>query len=636
MVILSCNEISLSFGTDIILNKVSFKLQQGEKAALVGVNGAGKSTLFRIITGELQQDSGDVFMSRGLRIGFLDQYSGLESDNTIWSEMLTTYKSLLSAERRLKQLANDISTESSQDRLHSLMREYDILLERFSREGGYEYNSRIRGVLRGLGFEDAQFKLQVRTLSGGQKTRLALARLLLEEPDLLLLDEPTNHLDINAIEWLEDFLKNYRKSVLVISHDRYFLDTVTTKTIELENNECTEYDGNYTQYAEKKSEARKIQQKHYELQQKEIARMEAFIEQQRRWNREKNIVAAESRQKAIDRMKKVDAPNRLPGSIKLQFRSSITSGNDVLFVEELSKNFPGKELFKNISFDVKRNEKVFLLGPNGCGKSTLLKILAGRMPQTFGNFEYGHKIILGYYDQELEGLDESNTVLEEVWTDNERLTHTQIRNALAQFLFTGEDVYKPVSVLSGGEKSRVALVKLMLSESNLLLLDEPTNHLDINSREALEEALLLYDGTLLVVSHDRYFIRKLASRVIEMTGSGIEDYKGSYQYYLDHRRIPAMTESDDKNRSVSASKQEHIETKEERARRRKLEKQLASCEAEISKTEARLAFISDEMSREDSLSDHVLLSELHNEQLTLEIHLEQLYKEWSELSEQTS
>lgn len=636
MVILSCNEISLSFGTDIILNKVSFKLQQGEKAALVGVNGAGKSTLFRIITGELQQDSGDVFMSRGLRIGFLDQYSGLESDNTIWSEMLTTYKSLLSAERRLKQLANDISTESSQDRLHSLMREYDILLERFSREGGYEYNSRIRGVLRGLGFEDAQFKLQVRTLSGGQKTRLALARLLLEEPDLLLLDEPTNHLDINAIEWLEDFLKNYRKSVLVISHDRYFLDTVTTKTIELENNECTEYDGNYTQYAEKKSEARKIQQKHYELQQKEIARMEAFIEQQRRWNREKNIVAAESRQKAIDRMKKVDAPNRLPGSIKLQFRSSITSGNDVLFVEELSKNFPGKELFKNISFDVKRNEKVFLLGPNGCGKSTLLKILAGRMPQTFGNFEYGHKIILGYYDQELEGLDESNTVLEEVWTDNERLTHTQIRNALAQFLFTGEDVYKPVSVLSGGEKSRVALVKLMLSESNLLLLDEPTNHLDINSREALEEALLLYDGTLLVVSHDRYFIRKLASRVIEMTGSGIEDYKGSYQYYLDHRRIPAMTESDDKNRSVSASKQEHIETKEERARRRKLEKHLASCEAEISKTEARLAFISDEMSREDSLSDHVLLSELHNEQLTLEIHLEQLYKEWSELSEQTS
>ncbi len=636
MIILSCNEISLSFGTDVILNKASFKLQQGEKAGLVGVNGAGKSTLFRIITGQLQQDSGDVFMSRGLRVGFLDQYSGLESDNTIWSEMLTTYKTLISAENRLKQLEQDISSESSQERLQSMMKEYDTLLERFSREGGYEYNSRIRGILRGLGFEDSQFELTVKTLSGGQKTRLALARLLLEEPDLLLLDEPTNHLDISAIEWLEDFLKNYRKSVLVISHDRYFLDTVTTKTIEIENNECTEYGGSYTEYAKKKSEAREILQKHYELQQKEIARMEAFIEQQRRWNREKNIVAAESRQKAIDRIEKLDAPKKLPGSIKLRFTSSITSGNDVLFVEELSKSFPGKELFKDISFDVKRNEKVFLLGPNGCGKSTLLKILSGKLPQTYGNFEYGHKIVLGYYDQELEGLDESNTVLEEVWNDNENLNHTQIRNALAQFLFMGEDVYKPISVLSGGEKSRVALVKLMLSGSNLLLLDEPTNHLDINSREALEEALLLFDGTLLAVSHDRYFIRKLASRVIEMADNGIEDYRGGYQYYLDHRRVSTITESDEKNRSVSVSKQEHLETKEERARRRKLEKQLTSCEAEISKTETRLAAISDEMSRDDALSDHVLLSALHNEQLSLETRLEQLYSEWTELSEQST
>jgi ATP-binding cassette subfamily F protein 3 len=633
MIILSCSEICLSFGTDVILNNASFKLRQGEKAALVGVNGAGKSTLFKIITGQLQQDSGNVFISKGLRIGYLDQYSGLESDNNIWDEMLTTYESLISAEKRLKQLENDISTESSQDRLQSMMKEYDRLLERFSREGGYEYNSRIRGVLRGLGFEDSQFVLPVRTLSGGQKTRLALARLLLEEPDLLLLDEPTNHLDINAIEWLEDFLKNFRKSVLVISHDRYFLDTVTTKTIELENNECTEYEGNYTEYARKKAEAREIQQKHYELQQKEIARMEAFIEQQRRWNRERNIVAAESRLKAIDRMEKIEAPKKLPGSIKLRFTSSVTSGNDVLFAEELSKSFPGKELFRDISFDIKRNEKVFILGPNGCGKSTLLKILSGRIPQTFGNIEYGRNIVVGYYDQELEGLDDNNTVLEEVWNENEELNHTQIRNALAQFLFVGEDVYKPISVLSGGEKSRVALVKLMLSGANLLLLDEPTNHLDINSREALEEALLQFDGTLLAVSHDRYFIQKLATRIIEMTGGGIEDYKGGYQYYLDHRRIPASVQSDDKTKAVSVSKQEHIETKEERARRRKLEKQLATCEAEINRAEARLSEISDEMSREDALSDHVLLSALHNEQLELEKRLEQLYEEWTELSE---
>ena len=634
MVILSCYEIGLSFGTDVILNNVSFRLQQGEKTGLVGVNGAGKSTLFKIIIGELHQDSGEVVMSRGLRIGFLDQYSGLESDNTIWSEMLLTYKSLISIEKRLKQLESDISTEGNQDRLHSMMKEYDTLLERFSRDGGYEYNSRIRGVLRGLGFDDAQFELPIRTLSGGQKTRLALARLLLEEPDLLLLDEPTNHLDITAVEWLEDFLKSYKKSVFVISHDRYFLDTVATKTIELENNECVEYNGNYSEYAIRKSEARKIQQKHYELQQKEIARMEAFIEQQHRWNREKNIVAAESRQKAIDRMKKIQAPKKLPSSMKLKFTSYIKSGNDVLFIDELSKSYPGKELFKGISFEIKRNEKIFLLGPNGCGKSTLLKIISGKIPQTYGDFEFGHKIVLGYYDQELESLDENNTILEEVWNDNENLNHTQIRNVLAQFMFVGEDIYKTINILSGGEKSKVALVKLMLSGSNFLLLDEPTNHLDINSREVLEEALLSFDGTLLVVSHDRYFIRKLASRVIEMTNFGIEDYKGGYQYYLDYRRQPPLNKSDENGSKVSVSKREHLEVKEDRARRRKLEKQLKGCETEISRTETMQASISEEMSKDDALSDHMLLSTLHNEQLDLESHLEQLYQEWAQLSDE--
>ena len=634
MIILACNELCLLFGTDIILNKVSCNLQQNEKAGLVGVNGAGKSTLFKIITGSLQQDSGEVFLSKGLHIGYLDQSSGLESSNTIWAEMLTTYSVLTSMEARLKLLEQNISQEKEEERIHSMMKEYDALLERFSREGGYEYNSRIRGVLRGLGFEDSQFELRIQTLSGGQKTRLALAKLLLEEPDLLLLDEPTNHLDIGAIEWLEDFLKNYKKAVLIISHDRYFLDAVTTKTIELESCECTTYNGNYSVYAQKKTVSREIQQKHYEQQQKEIARMEAFIEQQRRWNREKNIVAAESRQKAIDRIDKVNAPKKLPDSIRIKFRSSIISGNDVLFVENLSKSFPGKELFHDISFDVKRNEKVFLLGPNGCGKSTLLKILAGKITQTTGNFEYGHKIVLGYYDQELEGLNESNTVLEEVWNDNEKLTHTQIRNALAQFLFTGEEVYKRVSVLSGGEKSRVALTKLMLSGANLLLLDEPTNHLDVNSREALEEAMLTFDGTLLAVSHDRYFIRKLASRVIEMTGGGLEDCRGDYEYYLEHRRQAASIDADGSGQPLSASKQERLDIKEERTKKRKLEKQLALCESEISNTEARLAKIAIEMSCEASQCNHVLLSSLHQEQLELENRLEKLVEDWSDLSEQ--
>jgi len=633
MIILACNEISLSFGTDVILNKVSFNVRQGEKAGLVGVNGAGKSTLFRIITGSLQQDSGEIFMSRGLKTGYLDQNSGLESESTIWEEMLTTYSDLLSMESRLKKLEQNISLEKDEERLHSMMKEYDNLLERFKRDGGYEYNSRIKGVLRGLGFTDSQFELTIKKLSGGQKTRLALAKLLLEEPDLLLLDEPTNHLDIGASEWLEDYLKSYKKAVLVISHDRYFLDSVTTKTIELENCECTTYDGSYSEYARKKAFAREIQRRHYEQQQKEIARMEAFIEQQKRWNRERNIIAAESRQKAIDRMEKLDAPKNLPGSIKIKFSSSITSGNDVLRVENLSKNFTGKELFKGVSFDIKRGEKIFLLGPNGCGKSTLLKILAGKISQSEGSFEYGHKIVLGYYDQELEGLNESNTVLEEVWNDNDNLNHTQIRNVLAQFLFTGEDVYKTIGVLSGGEKSRVALAKLMLSGANFLLLDEPTNHLDVNSREALEEALIAYDGTLLAVSHDRYFIRKLASRIIEMTVGNLEDYRGDYAYYLDHRKLPDI-QADGNSRAMSASKQEHLESKEEKAKKRRLEKLLAACESEINAAETRLTEINAEMNCENALSDHVLLEALHNEQIELESRLEQLYSNWSAYEEQ--
>jgi ATP-binding cassette subfamily F protein 3 len=629
MIILTCNDLCLSFGTDMILNKVNFNIQMGEKAGLVGVNGAGKSTLFKIITGNLQHDSGEVFISKGLRLGYLDQNSGLESGNTIWAEMLTTYSSLTSMEARLKLLEKNISHEKDEDRIHSMVKEYDTLLERFSREGGYEYNSRIRGVLRGLGFEDSQFELQIRALSGGQKTRLALAKLLLEEPDLLLLDEPTNHLDIEAIEWLEDFLKSYKKAILIISHDRYFLDAVTIKTIELENCECTTYGGSYSTYAQKKAIAREIQRKHFEQQQKEIARMEAFIEQQRRWNREKNIVAAESRQKAIDRIEKLQAPKKLPDSIKIKFHSSIISGNDVLSVENLTKNFPGKKLFHDINFNVKRSERIFLLGPNGCGKSTLLKILAGRLAQTQGNFEYGHKIVLGYYDQELEGLDDTHTVIEEVWNANEKLTHTQIRNALAQFLFTGEDVFKTIGVLSGGEKSRVALTKLMLSGSNLLLLDEPTNHLDANSREGLEEALQAFDGTLIAVSHDRYFIRKLASRVLEMTGNGLEDYHGEYQYYLEHRRKKIEGDADGNGRTLSASKQERLDSKEERARRRRLERLISSCEEDISTVEARLAAIADEMSSEAGQSNHLLLSALHSEQLELETRLYTLYEDWT-------
>jgi len=635
MIVLGCSNISLSFGTTRILDNISFNIQEGEKVGLVGVNGAGKSTLFKIITGSLLPDSGNVSKAKNSKIGYLEQNSGIDSSNTIWDEVLSTYSDLIDMEKRIKQLEKDISVEKDELKLSSLMKEYSRLTETFANTGGYEYNSRAKGVLIGLGFTEDQFSLNSRSLSGGQKTRLALAKLLLEEPDILLLDEPTNHLDINALEWLEDFLKNYRKSVLIISHDRYFLDVVTSKTIELENCTCKVYNGNYSYYVKQKALDREIQQKHYELQQKEIEKMEAFIEQQRRWNREKNIIAAESRQKAIDRMEKIEKPKDLPEKIRIKFRSSIISGNDVLFVENLSKQYPGKPLFKEINFKLKRNERVFLLGPNGCGKSTLLKILSGKLEKTSGDFEYGHNVVIGYYDQELKNLDENKSILEEVWDSNEDLTHTEIRNALAAFLFKGEDVLKPISVLSGGEKSRVSLVKLMLSGSNFLLLDEPTNHLDINSREALEEALSNFDGTMLVVSHDRYFINKLASRILEMGENTFLDFSGNYSDYLEYKsRLNKSPQAKTSESKVSSAKLEHLQNKEEKSRQRKLERRLSETEKEIEIVEARLQEIASEMELEEIQSNHVVLMQLCEEQDMLRSRLDELYSLWERLSEE--
>lgn len=633
MIILSCNDISLSYGTNVILENITFNIQDSDHAGIVGVNGAGKSTLFKIISGVLQSDTGEVFISKKLRLGFLEQNSGLDSSASLWDAVLSTFTELIEMEDRLKFLEGKISIEKHETTLSSYMKEYSLLTEKFSRSGGYEYNSKVKGVLRGLGFEESQFDRKVQTLSGGQKTRLALGKLLLEEPDILLLDEPTNHLDINSLEWLEDFLKNYKKCVLIISHDRYFLDMVTNKTIELENSQCSVYSGNYTSYIQQKSVDREIQQKHFDQQQKEIAKMEAFIEQQKRWNREKNIIAAESRQKAIDRIDKISRPNELPDKIKIKLKSTIISGNDVLFVENLSKEYPGKSLFKNISFKLKRNEKVFMLGPNGCGKSTLLKIITGRLDKNSGEVEYGHKVNVGYYDQEQEGLNEENNILDEVWNGNEALTNTHVRNVLASFLFKGEDVFKPVSVLSGGEKSRIALVKLMLSGSNFLILDEPTNHLDINSREVLEESLLNFEGTILAVSHDRYFINKLASRILELDNETLLDCGGNYSFYIEYKnRLKKENQNNISEIKATANKLDFISNKEERSRQRRLEKQLTDTENEISEIESRLSEIQSEMKSDKILSDHIMLIQLHDEQSSLEIRLEKLYELWEALA----
>lgn len=634
MIILNCSSIGLSYGTEVIIENINFNIQENDKTALVGVNGAGKSTLFKIIAGVLHPDSGDIFSMRGLKIGYMEQNSGLDTNNTIWNEIISTFDSLIQMEKRIKELENSISLEKDDKKLETLLKEYASVSDAFSSNGGFEYQSRAKGVLKGLGFSENEFTLCINTLSGGQKTRLALAKLLLEEPDLLMLDEPTNHLDINAIEWLEDFLRNYKKAVFVISHDRYFLDKVTNRTIEIENKKCKTYECNYTEYLKRKDLDREIQAKHYEQQQKEIARMEAFIEQQRQWNREKNIIAAESRQKAIDRMEKIDAPEKLPDKIKMHFDINHTSGNDVLIVEKLAKSYSTKHLFDDVNFKIRKGEKVFLLGPNGCGKSTLLKIINGRLQKDSGEVKIGYNVEIGYYDQEQTDLDVKNSILDELWTANPKLTQTEARSALAAFLFTGEDVFKPIDILSGGEKGRVSLAKLMVSGSNFLLLDEPTNHLDINSREILEEALMEYEGTIFAVSHDRYFIDKIATRIIEMAEDEIVDIDGNYTYYNNHkekyRQEEALKEKLIEN--SSEAKKGFIASKEEKAKQRKLERQLKDTEAAIEKTENRISEIKDLMHDEEIAADHVRLSELLQEQSSLESKLTELYETWESVT----
>jgi len=631
MIILNCNNICHSYGMNTVLKDISFSIHEGDKVGIVGVNGAGKSTLLNIINGEIQCDSGTINISKNKKIGFLHQNTGLDSENAIFDEMLSVFDELVKKEIRLKELEKEISN-ASEDKLAALMKEYSRLSDEYSINGGYEYRSRVRGVLKGLGFNEEEFDTKIHILSGGQKTRLALAKLLLYEPDIMLLDEPTNHLDIEAIMWLEGFLKAMKKTVLIVSHDRYFLDSVTTKTLELENNLSKLYNGNYTQYIKQKEIDREIQQRHYENQQREIEKMEAFIAQQKQWNRERNIIAAESRQKAIERMEKIEKPKDLPGKIKIKFRKSMTSGNDVMFVENLSKSYPGKTLFTDISFKLRKKERVFLLGPNGCGKSTLVKILISKLQADSGVVEFGHKVQVGYYDQELSDLNESKTILEELIDSNNDLTLTQIRTLLSSFLFTGEDVLKPISALSGGEKSRVALAKLILSTSNFLILDEPTNHLDINSREVLEEALANYEGTILSISHDRYFINKLATRILELDNCSLLDIEGNYDFFMDYKNKIKKSASDASNQpQISQSKLDYKAEKEERARIRKLEKRYSEIETKIANTENRLKVIDEEMFDEEIASDHSKLTDLLNEQTSLNSLLEELYNEWESI-----
>lgn len=637
--ILSCNNISKSFGKDIIIKSCSFNIEDHEKAAIVGINGAGKSTLLKIITGEEPADTGIVTLAKDKTLGYLAQQQDLQSDRSIYDELLSVKQYILDMESELRRIEAAMNSASG-DELEALMNRYTNLNHEFEMNNGYAYKSEITGVLKGLGFTEEDFSLHVNTLSGGQKTRVSLGKLLLSKPDIIMLDEPTNHLDMESISWLENYLLNYNGAVLIVAHDRYFLDKIVSKVIEIDNGDCTVFSGNYTDYASKKAILRNMKLKEYLNQQRDIKHQEEVIAKLKQFNREKSIKRAESREKMLDKMEVVDKPVELNAKMNIQLEPSVVSGNDVLTVTDLTKSFDGNTLFNNINFDIKRGERVALIGNNGTGKTTILKLINGIIQPDSGSIYLGAKVAIGYYDQEHHVLDPDKTLFQEIQDAYPDLNNTQIRNTLAAFLFTDDDVFKYIRDLSGGERGRVSLAKLMLSNANLLILDEPTNHLDIVSKEILENALNSYTGTVLYVSHDRYFINATATRIIELTNQNIVNYIGNYDYYLEKRDIlttktfPATTGSSSADTAVKDSKISWQQSREEQNRLKKRKNEIKRTEERISVVEERLSAIDAEYSDPSIGSNTARLMELHNESAGLQKELDELYEHWDSLMEE--
>lgn len=637
--ILSCNNISKSFGTDIIIKSCSFNIEDHEKAAIVGINGAGKSTLLKIITGEEPADTGIVTLAKDKTLGYLAQQQDLQSDRSIYDELLSVKQYILDMESELRRIEAAMNSASG-DELEALMNRYTNLNHEFEMNNGYAYKSEITGVLKGIGFTEEDFSLHVNTLSGGQKTRVSLGKLLLSKPDIIMLDEPTNHLDMESISWLENYLLNYNGAVLIVAHDRYFLDKIVSKVIEIDNGDCTVFSGNYTDYASKKAILRNMKLKEYLNQQRDIKHQEEVIAKLKQFNREKSIKRAESREKMLDKMEVVDKPVELNAKMNIQLEPSVVSGNDVLTVTDLTKSFDGNTLFNNINFDIKRGERVALIGNNGTGKTTILKLINGIIQPDSGSIYLGAKVAIGYYDQEHHVLDPDKTLFQEIQDAYPDLNNTQIRNTLAAFLFTDDDVFKYIRDLSGGERGRVSLAKLMLSNANLLILDEPTNHLDIVSKEILENALNSYTGTVLYVSHDRYFINATATRIIELTNQNIVNYIGNYDYYLEKRDIlttktfPATTGSSSADTAVKDSKISWQQSREEQNRLKKRKNEIKRTEERISVVEERLSAIDAEYSDPSIGSNTARLMELHNESAGLQKELDELYEHWDSLMEE--
>ncbi len=637
--ILACRQIQKAYGIDVVLEKVDFHIEEREKAAIVGVNGAGKTTLFQILTGEIPADGGEFYIKRDASLGYLAQNIRINGDRTIYEEMLSVFGKIIQTEYNLRELENEMGQLRGQA-LSEKMEAYAALQHEFDRMDGYSYQSRMRGVLKGLGFAESELHRPINQLSGGQKTRVHLAKLLLSKPDILLLDEPTNHLDIASVEWLEDFLRSYPGAALIISHDRYFLDRIVTKVIEIENKKSTVYNGNYSFYWQQKEINRALQQKAYETQQKELKHQEEVIRTLRSFNREKSIKRAESREKALQKIERIERPDALPAQMRLTLTPFLTSGNDVLHAEHLSKSYGGQQIFHNVSFDVKRGEKVAIIGPNGVGKSTLFRMLLQEVSTDSGLIRFGTNVFVGYYDQEQAKLDETKTIFAEIADAYPTLTQGQIRNMLAAFVFTEDDAFKPISALSGGEKGRVSLAKIMLSKANLLMLDEPTNHLDMFSKEVLEDALNRYEGTVIYISHDRYFINKTAEKILELTPDGVVLYSGNYDYYLQKKAERTVRDAEQPLQNteksvapaqpVSDTKNDWLKQKEQQAAERRLANKIAKLEVEIEEAETTLTQADADLAA--CGTDYGRANEIYAAKTKLEEKLEALLAEWEELN----
>lgn len=629
MAIITVSNVTKSYGIDIILQNISFIVNEGDKIGVIGENGAGKSTLFNLLAGFTEADSGTISISTN-KIGYLQQNTVIDSEKSIYEEVKTVFDEIFQLEKQIKSLEEKISQTKDSHLLDKLFLEYSFLTDKYKELDGYSVESKIRGVLNGLGFDVSQFATTVSTLSGGQKTRLMLAKTLLLSPDVLLLDEPTNHLDINSIEWLEQYLKFYNGTILIISHDRYFLDKIVTRIFEIENTHLSVYEGNYTEYLKRKKLEMEAKLKAYEEQQKEIKRIKSIIQIQKNRRTEKSVKMAESKQKLLEKMEIIEKPVINNKSINLRFDFDLESGNDVLTVKNLSLRFD-RQIFSNVSFEIKKGEKIALLGPNGIGKSSLLKILVGEIDNFEGEIKFGTNVITGYYEQEFKSLNAEKTVIDEIWDENPYLTQTEVRTLLASFLFKEEDVFKTISTLSGGEKARLSLLKLILSKANFLLMDEPTNHLDLKAKEVLEEALLDYTGTLLFVSHDRYFIDKIATKVMILTPQGVEVYLGNYSYYIEKKNQLNEKKEETIKKTKTQIKNERYKERLAKLKLKQQKEYLKNLENSIYQAEERIKYLEEKMCDAKIYKTGEIV-EIQKEYNALKSKLEQMYEEWENLS----